>query len=115
MSSKTDILSTPPTEKYVEPAREVSWKAFEDIVESRRSVRVFEPSPIPDEVVKKCLSATLLSRNSSNLQPWEFYWIKSSRLREKIVKACLSQPAAGTAQTLIVCVARTKTWNKHRK
>ena len=108
------ILSTPPEEHYHEPARDVSWTAFMDIVESRRSVRVFDSTPIPDEVVRKCLCASLLTASSSNLQPWEFYWVKSPAAKEALVKACLSHPPAATAQTLIVCVARTHTWRKTR-
>jgi len=53
---------------------------------------------------------TLLSPNSSNLQPWEFHWVRSAEKKAALVEACLSQPAAATAAELVVCVARTKTW-----
>ncbi len=115
MTRDGNILSKPPTERYIELAKPVSWQAFEDIVTSRRSVRVFESEPIPDETVRRCLSMALLSANSSNLQPWDFYWVKDPLAKAKLVEACLSQPAASTAQTLIVCVARTNTWKENSK
>lgn len=88
---------------------------FEEVVRSRRSVRLFEDTAVPDELVDKALDLALLAPNSSNLQPWEFHWVRSEPKKQELVKACLSQPAAATAQHLIVCVARTKTWKKHRQ
>jgi nitroreductase len=87
--------------------------AFTQIVETRRSVRLFEKTPIPPEVVERALDLALLSPNSSNLQPWEFYWIQAPQKKEQLIKACFSQAAASTAAELIVCVARTATWKRN--
>lgn len=89
--------------------------SFRQVVENRRSVRVFTQEQIPDAVVEECLDLALLAPTSSNLQCWEFYWVKNEQAKADLVKACLSQPAAATAQTLIVCVARTNTWKKNAK
>lgn len=98
-------------EKYSEPAAEVSFEEFRKVVESRRSIRVYKKDePIPDQVVRECLDLALLAPNSSNLQAWEFYWVKDLEKKKSLVEACLSQPTAKTAPTLIVAVARTKTW-----
>ncbi len=86
---------------------------FVKVVESRRSVRRFTDEPVPDEVVNKCLDLAMLAPNSCNLQPWEFYWVKSDNKKKGIVDACMSQNAAATAQQLIAVVARTNTWQKH--
>ncbi len=86
---------------------------FVKVVESRRSVRRFTNEKVPDDVVDKCLDLAMLAPNSCNLQPWEFYWIKSPAVRDKVVTACLNQNAARTAQQLIAVVARTNTWRKH--
>ena len=76
-------------------------------------MRRFTDEPVPDEVVEKCLDLAMLAPNSCNLQPWEFYRIKTPAVKEKIVHACLSQNAARTSQELIAVVARTDTWRKH--
>ncbi len=109
-----NILSVAPKVNYEEKTLPVSWDAFENILTNRRSVRVYENTPVPDEVVEKCLKAALLAPNSSNLQCWEFYWLHSEEAKKEAAKICLSQPAATTAPVLIACVARTKTWRKNR-
>ena len=108
--SKDDIFSEVPELNYCESAPEIKSEEFFKVLESRRSVRVYKDEPIPEEVVRKCLDAALLAPNSSNLQPWEFYWVRSQEKKAKLAEYCLGQPAATTAAELIVCVGRTKNW-----
>ena len=56
----------------------------------------------------------MLAPTSSNLQCWEFYWVKDELKKEKLKEYCLSQAAAKTAKELIVCVARIDTWKKNK-
>ncbi len=88
---------------------------FSEIVNSRRSVRLFEDVPIPPDIMNRCLDLALLAPNSSNLQPWTFYWVRDVVRKAVLAEACLSQPAARTAAELIVCVGRTNTWRAHRR
>lgn len=90
----------------------VSPVEFDRIVHNRRSVRFYTDEKIPEDVVRKVLDWGLLAPNSSNLQPWAFYWVKDPEKKAKLVEALLSQPAARTAQELIVAVARRKSWKK---
>ena len=109
------IFGEPLKMNYHEEAPVTDFAAFRKIVESRRSIRLYEPKPIPDEVVRECLRLALLAPTSSNLQCWEFYWVKNPQKKERLAKACFNQPAARTAPVLIVAVARTKTWRKNAK
>ncbi|WP_374574110.1 nitroreductase family protein [Acinetobacter sp.] len=94
--------------RYFEPApQDIDVENFRKVIESRRSVRKFTGKAIPNEVLDACLDLALLAPNSSNLQPWSFYVVQSPAKKKQLVKACLSQLAAKTAQELIVCVART--------
>lgn len=86
---------------------------FRDLVLARRSVRLFEKDPVPESVIERAFDLALLAPNSSNLQPWEFFWIRNPEKKKKLVKACLSQAAAATAAELVVCVARTSTWKRN--
>ena len=113
--NSTDIFSEIPKLDYSESTPSLNAEEFEKVVISRRSVRVYTPEIIPDEIVHKCIDLALLAPNSSNLQCWEFYRVKSAEKRKLIVEACLSQPAAKTSAELIVCVARTKSWPVMRK
>jgi nitroreductase len=87
---------------------------FFEAVQARRSVRKFLQEPVPDTVIEKSLEMALLAPNSSNLQPWEFYWVQTQDKKARLVEACLSQNAAKTAQHLVVAVARIDTWNRNR-
>jgi len=91
-------------------------RSFTEVVESRRSVRRFSPEVrVPEKVMNVALEHALLAPNSSNLQMWEFIWVRSTAKRKKLVEACLSQPAAATAAELVICVARTDTWQANRQ
>ena len=89
--------------------------SFRAVVESRRSVRRFTDTPIPDDVLSECLRLAMLAPNSSNLQPWEFFVIDSPDARAKAVDNCMRQNAAKTAARLIAIVARTDNWHEHAK
>jgi len=115
MVKYTDIFSEIPELNYSEEAENADVREFIKVVEGRRSVRVYTEEKIPEEVVRSCLDMALLAPNSSNLQPWEFYWVKGPEKKKQLIEACFSQPAANTAAELIVSVGRTGTWKKHCK
>ncbi len=88
---------------------------FFDLIQRRRSVRKFTNESVPNEVITKALKTALLAANSSNLQPWEFYWVKNKKNRNNLIEACFNQNAAKTAQELIVAVSRIDTWKRNSK
>ena len=87
---------------------------FFELIHKRRSVRKFSNIEVPETVIRKCLKASILAANSSNLQPWEFYWIRDKEKRKHVVEACFSQNAAKTAKELVIAVARIDTWRRNR-
>ena len=115
MSMKENILQKIPKHGHVEPAITIDKNEFIKVVNSRRSVRVFTKEAVNQKDLKECLELALLAPTSSNLECWEFYWIKNENKKEKLKEYCLSQSAANTAQELIVCVARTDTWKINSK
>lgn len=116
MSDRMDIMKKIYDTGYREEIPEIDAQEFEKVVNSRRSVRVYEEGvTIPDEIVEKCLDHALAAPNSSNLQPWEFYWVKSESKLKELYKLCMNQAAARTAPTIIVAIARMDTWDKHRQ
>ena len=100
-------------QRYHEAVPDIDVEEFRKVVMSRRSVRRFDDTPIPDAVLQDCLDMALLAPNSSNLQPWEFHVIKTPALKKELAVACLNQNAARTAQELVVFVARLETWKEH--
>lgn len=99
--------------RYHEPVPAIDVEEFRKVVHSRRSVRRFDATPIPDAVLDDCIDLALLAPNSSNLQPWEFHVVKTPALKEQVAVACLGQNAARTASVLVAIVARTETWRGH--
>jgi len=108
-----NILTDDPGYKYHEKAPKIDAKEFQKVIDSRRSVRIYEKEPLPEKIIRQCLHNALLAPNSSNLQPWEIYHIVDPAIRQLMNKACLDQIAARTAATLFVAVARTNTWQQH--
>ncbi len=111
----TEIFNKIPDLNYNEELSEVAPQEFDKLVRNRRSVRVYSNERVPPEVVEQVLDWGLLAPNSSNLQPWEFYWIKDPKKKSQVVEACFNQPAAKTAQEIIICVARIDHWRERRK
>jgi nitroreductase len=87
---------------------------FFETIAKRRSVRKFTDEAIPEEIIRKVLRTSVLAANSSNLQPWQFYWVRNKQKKEELKRACFSQSAASTAQELIVAVSNINTWKRNR-
>lgn len=87
--------------------------AFYEVVDSRRSTRIFAADPVPEDVINRCVDAAQKAPNSSNLQCWEVHHVKSKDKKSALVEACLGQPAATTAPELFVFVARPDLWRRN--
>jgi nitroreductase len=64
---------------------------FEKVIERRRSIRAYTKKPVPETVIRQALAHALIAPNSSNMQSWEFYWVRSAGKKQKLVEACLSR------------------------
>lgn len=113
MTIEKEIFEKIPEMDYVETATETNQEEFEKVVRSRRSTRVFTNEKVPEEVMRHCLDLALLAPNSSNLQSWQFYWVRDETKKQELARLCLGQPAATTAQELVVCVSRLDTWKRN--
>lgn len=107
------ILSESPTFEYSEPSEYYNPEAFSELVANRRSCRIYTDEKIPEEIMRKCLDLALLAPNSSNMQPWEFYWVRSEEKRKLLNAYCLNQNTVTTAAEMIVVVARRDTWKRN--
>ncbi|MGZ3690415.1 MAG: nitroreductase family protein [Pseudobdellovibrio sp.] len=88
---------------------------FDEVVAKRRSIRRFTAQKFEDEKIEKALKQALLAPNSSNVQNWDFHWVKSEDKKSKLVEACLSQSAARTASQLIVATVEVGKWRRSQK
>ncbi len=91
-------------------------EVFDKIVDNRRSYREFYSEfKMSDAVVKNSLERAIKAPNSSNMQLWEFYRIKSKKAREEVAKLCLSQLGAETASEIVVFVTRPDLWKERQR
>ena len=98
-----------------ESSMEMDALAFDRVVRTRRAVRLYDADcPVPESVMRRSLERATLAPNSSNLQLWEFYWVRSEAKRSRMVEICLGQNAAKTAQEIVVVVVRKDLWKKRR-
>lgn len=86
-------------------------KTFDEIVQFRRAVRVFDQEePFDQAIVRQGLEQAVLSPNSSNMQLWEFIHIQDPAALQELVPICLNQQAAQTARAIVAVVVRRDLW-----
>lgn len=88
---------------------------FDKVVKERRSVRMYADTPVSNDAVERSLDRAILAPNSSNLQLWEFYRIKSPEKLKELAHYCLDQRAAKTAREMLVVVTRRDKWKDHAR
>lgn len=103
---KVDVERHPRQERCIE---------FFEVIQKRRSIRRFHERPFPDESIQKALESAILAPNSSNVQTWDFHWIRHLEVRAQVISACLNQSAARTASHLIVVTANPKNWRRSQR
>jgi nitroreductase len=58
-----------------------------DIIQQRRSVRLYLDKPVEREKLLKCLEAARLAPSAVNMQPWKFIVVDDKEIRGKLFKA----------------------------
>ena len=84
--SKVEIFKNAPKHGYIEKAIHVDSDAFKNVVESRRSVSVFDDTKIPEKIMRECLRLALLAPNSSNFQTRECLWVGDPEKKKNLFK-----------------------------
>lgn len=89
---------------------DASATVFDNIVQSRRSMRIYDAEAYFDsEAVARSIRRAMLAPNSSNMQMWEFYRVTDPQKIKDIAVFCMNQNAAKTArELLIIAVPKNK-------
>jgi len=87
-----------------------SAEVFDEIVNTRRAVRVYHPTDFDPEAVTRSLKRAVLAPSSSNMQLWEFYRFSDPEKLKAISYCCLNQSTTKTAKEIVVVVARPDKW-----
>jgi len=83
-------MSNPPTMPYTalpalsDEERIARARAFRDDIATRRSCRMFAPTPVPREVIEAAILAAGSAPSGANHQPWHFAVIAAPELKHRI-------------------------------
>lgn len=58
---------------------------FAEVVAGRRTVREFEPRPVPQEAVRRALEAGLRAPSNAHLKSWQFILLRDRAQRTRVV------------------------------
>ena len=64
-----------------------SMQAFDQIVRRRRSIRSFEPRPIPRDLIVTALQHAVMAPSAHNRQPWRFVVITDESKKTALAQA----------------------------
>lgn len=73
-----------------------------EAAERRRSIRAYEPGPIPREDLDEILRVTSLAPSAFNLQPWRFLVVETPEVKNALAAAAYNQPQVHSAPAVIV-------------
>lgn len=73
-----------------------------DAAVQRRSIRAFEPQPIPREDLDGILDVVRLAPSAFNVQPWRFVVVETPELKAQLAAAAYNQRQVHSAPAVIV-------------
>ncbi len=73
-----------------------------EVIRTRKSIRRYQPDPIPDEILDKVLEAGRWAPTGENYQPWRLIVIKNSETKKKIGN--LARLGSGSRMTAWYCL-----------
>jgi nitroreductase len=88
---------------------------FWQVLDSRVSVRDFDPTePLPPEVVERLLASAIQAPSAGNRQPWHFYVVRDSAVRQGLATAAYGQQfVSGAPVTIVVCADAEKSAGRY--
>jgi nitroreductase len=85
-----------------------------EAIKNRRSVRVFEDRPVPEELIEKIIDAGRWAPSATNRQAWKFIIVDSPEVRSRLLKETTAY-FVGKAPVLIFVLYSNRTDNMEYK
>ncbi len=73
-----------------------------EVIQKRRSIRRYETTAVPDDLLQRVLEAARLAPSSSNVQSWKFKVVRDENLKAALRKAAMNQGFIEQAPVVIV-------------
>ena len=75
-----------------------------EAIKTRRSIRKFRETPVPENLLKEVLNAARLAPSADNAQPWKIIVVRDPQMKQKVTQACNGQKFLVQAPVvLVVC------------
>lgn len=74
-----------------------------EVIRRRRSVRSFRDEPVPPEILEQLLEAACWAPSAGNLQPWQFYVVRSPENKRQVAAAARQAFVARAPAIVVVC------------
>ncbi len=74
---------------------------------TRKSVRAFKHTDVPDDVLTRLLEAARHAPSANNFQEWRFVVVRNSEIRKELSQAACRQSFVADAPVVLACCAAT--------
>ena len=75
-----------------------------EAIKTRRSIRRFRETPVPENLLKEVLNAARLAPSADNAQPWKIIVVRDEQMKQKVTQASNGQKFLVQAPiVLVVC------------
>ncbi|MCX7705524.1 MAG: nitroreductase family protein [bacterium] len=85
---------------------------FYQVIKTRRSIRSYKKTDIPEDVLKKVLNAARIAPSGSNRQPWKFIVVRDKERIKKLAQLCHNQSFIAQAPVVIAGCGRNIHYNR---
>ncbi len=72
----------------------------------RRSIRTYQPKPLPDKDLKAICEAGRCAPSAGNRQPWHFVVVRDEEQKQRLAAACANQGWMADAGAILAGVGR---------
>ncbi len=83
-----------------------------EAIKTRRSIRKYEQTPVPEEKLKKILEAARLAPSAGNRQPWGFVVVRDAERKKALAEAANNQAFLADAALIVAAVGNPETSKK---
>lgn len=73
-----------------------------EAIKTRRSIRRYKPTPLPEELLKSVLNAARLAPSANNAQPWRIIVVTDEDVKLKLVASANGQKFIAQAPVVLV-------------
>ena len=101
-TTRDDLLNIILGDHSKEKIENIDTDIFE-VMTKRRSTRKFDSKNIEEWKVEKILAAADTAPTAGNFQGFEIFYVKDTKMKEKLVKAANNQPYVNAPLVLVYC------------